>query len=248
MVSWYRQWLSQLLAAFFLPGTQIGFWNYSSELANKISVLLHTKNDRACSNSVCNVVVCQSLSRVWLWDHMHCSTPGFPVLHYLPESAKTHVQWVDDAIQPSCCPLYPYLQSFPASGSFPKRRLIALGGQSIGASTSASVLPMNIQDWFPLGLSGLISSQSKGLSRVLSRTTVRKHRFFGTWSSLWSNSDIRVFYSFQPNILFVTDGSNISAYKFHTENILHSASLIWQWSSPFPWQHYVSIIVRQIKM
>ena len=74
MVSWYRQWLSQLLAAFFLPGTQIGFWNYSSELANKISVLLHTKNDRACSNSVCNVVVCQSLSRVWLWDHMDCST------------------------------------------------------------------------------------------------------------------------------------------------------------------------------
>ena len=112
MVSWYRQWLSQLLAAFFLPGTQIGFWNYSSELANKISVLLHTKNDRACSNSVCNVV-CQSLSCVWLWDHMDCSTPGFPVLHYLPESAKTHVQWVDDAIQPSC-PLLPLPSIFPS--------------------------------------------------------------------------------------------------------------------------------------
>ena len=79
-------------------------------------------------------------------------------------------------------------QSLSASGSFPISWLFASGGQSIGASASASVLPMNIQDWFPLGSTGLISLQSKGLSRVFSSTTVQKHRFFGTQPSLWSNS------------------------------------------------------------
>ena len=76
-----------------------------------------------------------------------------------------------------CCPFSSCLQSFPASGSFPMSWLLASGGQSIGVSTSASVLPMNIQDWFPLGLTGLISLQSKGLSRAFSSTTVRKHQF-----------------------------------------------------------------------
>ena len=89
-----------------------------------------------------------------------------------------------------CCPLLLRLQSFPASGSFPMRQLFALGGQSIGVSALASVLPMNIQDWFPLGLTGLTSLQSKGLSRVFSNTTVQKHQFFGSHPSLWSNSHI----------------------------------------------------------
>ena len=87
-------------------------------------------------------------------------------------------------------PLSSCLQSFPASGSFPMSQLIASGGQSIGASASTPVLPMNIQDWFPLGLAYLISLQSKGLSRVFSNTTVQKHQFFGTQPSLWSNSHI----------------------------------------------------------
>ena len=73
----------------------------------------------------------------------------------------------------SSCP-----QSFPASGSFPKSQLFTWGGQNIGASASASVLPMNIQHWFPLRSTGLISLQSKGLSRVFSNTTVRRHQFF----------------------------------------------------------------------
>ena len=77
-----------------------------------------------------------------------------------------------------CCPLL--LPIFPASGSFPMSQLFASGGQSTGASAFASVLPVNIQDWFPLGLTGLISLQSKGLSRVFSNTTVQKHQFFGT--------------------------------------------------------------------
>ena len=89
-----------------------------------------------------------------------------------------------------CCPLLPHLQSFPASGSFPMSQFFASGGQSIGASTSASVLPMNIQDRFPLGWTGWISLQSKGLSRVFSNTTVQKHQFFSAQLSLQSNSHI----------------------------------------------------------
>ena len=80
------------------------------------------------------------------------------------------------------------LQSFPASGSFLVSQFFASGGQSIGASASASVLPMNIQDLFPLGWTGWISLQSKGLSRVFSNTTFQKHQFFNTQPSLWSNS------------------------------------------------------------
>ena len=101
------------------------------------------------------------------------STPDFPVLHYLLEFAQTHVHWVDDTIQPSC-PVTPFshLQSFPASRSFPMSWLFASGGQSIGAS--ASVLPVNIQGWFPLGLTGLVSFQSKGLSRLFLNITVQK--------------------------------------------------------------------------
>ena len=120
-----------------------------------------------------------------------CSTPGFPVLHYLLELAQTHVHWVNDVIQPfyplvipfSSCP-----QSFPASGSFPMSWLFSSGGQSSGAS--ASVLSKNIQGWFPLGLTGLIFLLSKGLSRVFSNTTVQRHRFFGAQPSLWSNSGL----------------------------------------------------------
>ena len=81
------------------------------------------------------------------------------------------------------------LLSFPASGSFPVSQLINSGGQSIGASASASVFPVNIQGWFPLGLIGLISLKSKGLSRVFHSTTIRKHQFFNT-HPLWSNSSI----------------------------------------------------------
>ena len=82
------------------------------------------------------------------------------------------------------------LQSFPESRSFPMSQLFVSGGQSIGASALASVLPVNIQDWFPLGWTGLISLQSKGLTRVFSKTTVQKHQFFGTQPSIWSNSHI----------------------------------------------------------
>ena len=93
-------------------------------------------------------------------------------------------RWCLPTISSSVIPFSSYLQSFPASGSFPMNQLFTSGGQGTGVSASASVLPMNIQDWFPLGWTGWISLQSKGLSRVFSKTTVRKHQFFRTQLSL----------------------------------------------------------------
>ena len=89
-----------------------------------------------------------------------------------------------------CCPLLFLASVFPSIRVFTKSQLFASGGQSIGVPASTSVLPMNTQDWFPLGLIGLISLQPKGLSRVFSNTTVQKHQFFGSQPSLWSNSHI----------------------------------------------------------
>ena len=121
-----------------------------------------------------------------LCDPMNRSTAGLPVHHQLPEFSQTHVHWVRDAIQPSH-PVVPFSscpQSFPASGSFQMSQLFIWGGQSIGVSASTSVLPLNTQDWSPLGWTGWISLQSKGLSRVFSNTTVQKHQFFGAQLSL----------------------------------------------------------------
>ena len=98
--------------------------------------------------------------------------------------------WCHPTISLSIVPFSSWLQSFPASGSFLMGQLFASGGQSIGASAPASVLQMNIQDWFPLGWTGWISLQSKRLSRVFSKTTVQKHQFFSTQPSLWSNSQM----------------------------------------------------------
>jgi len=90
------------------------------------------------------------------------------------------------------------LQSFPASGFFPMRQFSTSGGQSIGASASVSVLPMSIQGWFPLALTGWISFQSKGLSRVFSSTTVQKRPFFGVYPSLWHDSHIHTWLLGKP--------------------------------------------------
>ena len=107
-------------------------------------------------------------------------------------SLLTQVHRVSDASNHLilCCPFSSCLQSFPASGSFPMSQFFPSGGQSIGVSASASILPKNIKDWFPLGLTGLISLQSNGLSRVFSTTTVQKHQFFGAQLSSQSNSHI----------------------------------------------------------
>ena len=117
-----------------------------------------------------------------LCDPMNHSTPSLPVHHQLSEFTQIQVQWVSDAIQPSHPLSSP--QSFPASGSFQMSQLFASCGQSIRVSASASVLPMNIQDWSPLGWTGWISLQSKGLSRVFSNIIVQKHQFFSAHLSL----------------------------------------------------------------
>ena len=109
-----------------------------------------------------------------LCNPMNCSTPGLPLHHQLLDFTQTLVQRVGDAIQPSHSLLSPsptHLQSFPASGSFPMSQCFASGGKKIGVSALASVPPTNIQGSFPLGLTHLISLQSKGLSRVFSNTT-----------------------------------------------------------------------------
>ena len=129
-------------------------------------------------------VCCCSVTQLWLTP-MECSTPGFPVLHYLLEFARS---LSIETMMPSnhlilCCPFSSCPQSFLASQSFPKSWLFTSGGQSIGVSASVSVLPMNIQGWFPLGLTCLISWLSKGLSRVFSSTTVGKHQFLGAQPS-----------------------------------------------------------------
>ena len=100
-------------------------------------------------------------------------------------------RWCHPAISSSGIPFSSCPQSFPASGSFQVSQFFASGGQSTGVSASASVLPMNTQDWFPLGRTGWISLQSKGLSRVFSNTTVQKHQFFSAQLSLRPNSHIK---------------------------------------------------------
>ena len=123
-------------------------------------------------------------------------------------------QWCHPAISSSIVPFYSYLQSFLASGSFPMSQFFPSVGQSIGVSASASVFPVNIQNWSPLGLTGLMSLQSKGLSGVFSNTTVQKHQFFGAQLSLWSNSHIHTWLLVKPQLWL--DGplwqSNVSAF------------------------------------
>ena len=97
-----------------------------------------------------------------------------------------------------CHPLFLLPQSFPASESFPRSQLFASGEQSIGASPSALVLPMIIHCWFPLGLTGLISLLSRGLSKVFSSTTIGKHQFFSAQPSLWSNCHIHTWLLEKP--------------------------------------------------
>ena len=156
-----------------------------------------TRVDNGCLNLAldeqldtwtCCCSVTQSCLTLWPHGMQHarlsCPLPS-------PEACSNSCplrQWCHPTILSSVTSFSSCLQSFPASESFAMSQFFTSDGQSIGASALASVLPMNIQDWFPLGLTGLISLQSKGLSRVFSSTTVQKHQFFSTQFSLWSNS------------------------------------------------------------
>ena len=151
---------------------------------------------------------------------MNRSTPGLPVHHQLLEFTQTHVHWVGDAISPS----HPLSSPSPPAFNLSQHQclkmsqLFASGGQSIRVSPSASVLPMNIQDWFPSEWTGWISLQSKGLSRVFSNTTVQKHQFFGAHLSFlfpiwvfmtsWSRQNSKITPRF-PALDVVTSAASI---------------------------------------
>ena len=123
-------------------------------------------------------------------------------------------QWCHQTISSSIIPFSSCAQSFPASGSFQMNQLFKSGGRSIGVSASTSVLPVNIQDWSPLGWTGWISLQSKGLSRVFSNTTVQKHQIFGSQLSSQSNSHIHTWPLEKPGLeqMDLCWQSNVSAF------------------------------------
>ena len=148
----------------------------------------------------CCCSVTKSCSTLWAPSTVaHQSSLSITISQSLPKFMSI------ESVMPSnhlilCHPVFLLLQSFLASGSFPMSQLFESGGQSIGASASASasVLPMKMQGWFPLGLTGFISLQFKGISKVFSSTTVWKHQFFGTLPSLLSSSHIRTWLLERP--------------------------------------------------
>ena len=156
---------------------------------HRASVLLAFLNECVSVYLNMNVFSVQtSLSVVFdsLWPHglQHARLPCLsPTPGVYSNSCPSH-RWCHPTISSSVVPFSSHFQSFPASGSFPMSRFFTSGGQIIGVLTSASILPMNIQVWFPLGWTGWISLQSKGLSRVFSNTTVQKHQFFSAQLSL----------------------------------------------------------------
>ena len=153
---------------------------------------------------------------------MDCSTPGLPVHHQLPELTQTHVHrwWCHPIISSSVTPFSSCSPSFPASGSFQMSQFFSSGGQSIGVSASASVLPMNIQDWFSLGLTGWISLQSKGLSRVFSNTTVQNHQFLLAALYAWHT----VVHGVAKSQTWLSDWTQVQFFFHRTENVIYTTS------------------------
>ena len=141
---------------------------------------------RHWSNFLFSVQFSRSVMSDSLWPHglQHTRPPCPSPTRGVNSNSCPSSQWCHPTISSSVIPFSSCLQSFPASGYFLMSQLFASGGQRIGVSASELVLSMNIQDWFPLGLTGWISLQSKGLSRVFSNTTVQKHQFFDTQFSL----------------------------------------------------------------
>ena len=161
----------------------------------------------------CNGQFSHSIVSYSLWPHklQHARPPcPSPTPRFYPNSCPLS-WWCHATISSSIIPFSSCLQSFPGSGSFPMSQLFASGGQNIGVSASTSVLPMNTHDWFPLGWTGWISLQSKGLSRVFSNTTVQKHQFCG--AQLWrkSNSHMKIV---QLSHGYMTTGKTIALTRW----------------------------------
>ena len=157
----------------------------------------------------------QSLSHVWLFEThglQHTKLPCSALSPRVYLNSSPLSRWCRPTSSSGV--LFSHLQSFPASGYFPMNQFFTLGGQIIGVSASASVLPMDIQHWFPLGWTGLISLQSEGLLRVFSNTTVQKHQFFSAQLYLWSNSHIHTWLLENDSfdLMDLCQQSNVSAF------------------------------------
>jgi len=163
--------------------TQWYLWNHTA-LSPSPFVFSSKSHDSDFSSYCCSV----TKSCPTLCNPIDYSAPGFPVHQQLLELSNSCPSswWCYLASSSSVVPFSSCPQSFPASGSFQVSRFFTSGGQNIGVSASASVLLMNIWDWFPLGWTGLISLQSKGLSRVFLSTTIWKHQFFSAQFSYGS--------------------------------------------------------------
>ena len=177
-VGWY--WEAQLFQWHFEA-----FWECLSSVYTQFYNTLNYI-PKICSGQFSSVAQsCLTLCNpVDVWRPCPLPTPR-PCSNSCPSS-----RWGHPAISSSVIPFSSCLQFFPESGSFPRSQFFPSGGQSTGILALASVLPMNIQDWFLLGVTGWISLQSKGLSKVFCNTTVQKHQFFSAQLSLWSNSHI----------------------------------------------------------
>ena len=156
-----------------------------------LSFLMSNKHTKRCSVSLIIQFSCSVLSdSLWPHESQHARPPCPSPTPGVHSNACPLSRWYHPAISSSVIPFSSCPQSLPASESFPMSQLFAWGGQSIGVSASASVRPMNTQNWSRLGWTGWISLQSKGLLRVFSNTTVQKHQFFGAQLSSQSNSHI----------------------------------------------------------
>ena len=152
-----------------------------------LGAFYYSEHKTNCTHDICSLVVVQSLRRVQVFSipwTAGCQASLFFTTHRIGSDSCPLSQWCHPTISSSVVPFSSCPQPFPASGSFPMIWLFKSGDQSIGAAASASVLSMNIQGWFPLGLIPFISMPSKQLSRVFSNTTAQKHQFFGAQPSL----------------------------------------------------------------
>ena len=183
----------------YLPQAIFPIQRLNLSLLHCRQILYHLSHNNSSKNKISpttfsSVQFSHSVVSDSLWPHGQqqarppCPSPT-PGVH---SNSCPLSRWCLPVILSSVVPFSSCPQSLPASGSFPMSQLFASSGQSIGVSASTSVLPMNTQDWSPLGWTGWISLQSKGLSRVFSNTTVQKHQFFGAQPSSQSNSNIHI--------------------------------------------------------
>ena len=187
--------------------TDFSVWSNLSSLTSNIksvvvltSVFLKMLKISRNTVNIRSVQFSHSVVSNSLWPHglQHTRLPCPSPTPRAYSNSCPSSRWCHPTISSSVFSLSSCLQSFLASGSFPMSQFFISGGQSTGTSALASALPMNIQDWSPLGWTGWISLQSKGLSRVFSNTTVQKHQFLGSQLSLWSNSHIHTWLLEEP--------------------------------------------------